>query len=102
MTTAQFDTFHRAVCFISVRCGVPITTLDSRTRTAPVSMARNILIHILRHQAAMTLAEIAVLLNRTHGAIHHSLRSLENDVQTDCSKAREVAALITEFSARSK
>ncbi len=101
MTATQFNIFTRAVLFVTIRCSIPISDLDSSCRRAPVVFARNILIHILRHQASMTLQEIALLLKRHHTAIFHSLQSLENDTQTDCAKGREVAALISEFSARS-
>jgi chromosomal replication initiation ATPase DnaA len=101
MTTAQFDTFVRAAAFVSIRCGVPLRVLDSTTRRAPVMFARNVLIHILRHQAALTLQEIGLLMKRNHGAIYNSLRALENEVQTNCARASEVAALISEFTARS-
>ena len=102
MNPTQFDIFARALPFVSVRCKIPMSVIDSPSRTAPIVFARSVLIHILRTQAGMTLIEIGTLLNRHHTAILAALRSLDVAVQTNCAMGRQAAALIAEFSSNTE
>ena len=99
MTVDQFCILTRALSFVAIRCAIPISVIDSPCRRRPVVFARSILIHILRHEASLSLNEIGLLVKRDHGTVHYLLRALDNAIETDCSIAHESDCLIREFSA---
>lgn len=100
MSTAQFDIFQRALRFVSTRCNVTAAALDSSSREARVVFARQVLAWLLRYRGGMSLPEIGLLMNRCHTSVFHSLRSLNNRVETNAATARKVATLIHEFTTR--
>ena len=97
MTAAQFSIFSVALPLVAARCGVTIMECDSSTRNYRVMFARHLLAYVLRHNAGLTLREIGLLMNRTTGSIHNSLRSLESYVQTDPARAGQVASVVGLF-----
>lgn len=97
MSPAQFSIFASASTFVSIRCNVSPADLDSSSRDAPVVFARQILAWLLRYRAGMSFPQIGLVMNRCHTSVFHSLRSLNNRVETDCRTARQVATLIHEW-----
>jgi hypothetical protein len=103
MTPRQLDVFERVLRFITRRCrGVSIEDLGGPSRVAPVVRARHLLISLLRAEAAMTMRQIALLLNRDTSAIAHALQSLRDRAETDARFREELEEMARAFSAKSE
>lgn len=99
MTPTQFTICANAVTFVCDRFHLKPADLESHRRHWCLVWPRWIAINLASTNSGLGYRNLGHFFNRNPNAILHAIRGLENEIQTSCPRAREVAALHSQFAA---
>jgi len=93
-TTAEsLDTVSAIVNAVCQHFSVTTDELDSHSRALQIVWPRMLAMFLVRSHTDLSLQQIAVLFNRTHGAILNAVQAAQNELTTNPRAAKQLAAL---------
>ncbi len=68
---------------VSNTYGITIDEIKSTKRSANISQARNICMYIIKTVTGLTLKEVGAYFGKDHATVLHSIKKVENSIETD-------------------
>lgn len=93
VTPEAMTVADRAISLVCQTYRVTIEQLESRRRPWRIVWPRFLAMHLIRRYSDASLEGIGHLFNKDHVTVLHALRAVEREVETNCARGREVAAL---------
>ena len=82
---------------VSKKYGIPIDEIYGKSRSKPVSSARNVSIYIIRKITSLSLKEIGSLFDRDHTTVMSSIKSVEKEIEVKPLVEIEISEMIKEL-----
>ena len=65
------------------KCGFTLDSLKEDNRRRAYADMRSMLMHILRHTTALSLADIGYVFHRDHSCVIHNVKKVDDLIRTD-------------------
>ena len=90
-------TAKKIVETVSKKYGIPVDELYGKSRSKPVSNARNVAIFVIRKITSLSLKDVGQLFNRDHTTIMNSIKSVEKEIESKPLVEMEIQEMIKEI-----